>query len=76
MKIDIFGKLYTGIMSVYFIISGMNALLDIDTKLARIGLNAVDQDGKVRVAAGATMSDGDLGGMDYYVEGVVSKLPN
>ena len=35
----------------------------------------VDQDGKVRVAAGATMSDGDLSGMDYYVEGVVSKLP-
>ena len=35
----------------------------------------VDQDGKVRVAAGATMSDGDLNGMDYYVEGVVSKLP-
>jgi len=35
----------------------------------------VDQEGKVRVAAGATMSDGDLSGMDYYVEGVVSKLP-
>jgi len=35
----------------------------------------VDQDGKVRVAAGATMSDGDLNGMNYYVEGVVSKLP-
>ena len=35
----------------------------------------VDQDGKVRVAAGATMSDGDLSGMNYYVEGVVSKLP-
>ena len=35
----------------------------------------VDQDGKVRVAAGSTMSDGDLSGMDFYVEGVVSKLP-
>jgi simple sugar transport system substrate-binding protein len=34
----------------------------------------VDQDGKTRVAAGATMSDGDLSGMDYYVQGVVSKL--
>ncbi len=34
----------------------------------------VDQDGKTRVAAGETMSDGDLSGMDYYVEGVVSKL--
>ncbi|MDH5353188.1 MAG: BMP family ABC transporter substrate-binding protein [Gammaproteobacteria bacterium] len=35
----------------------------------------VDQDGKVRVAAGATMSDKDLNGMNYYLEGVVSKLP-
>ena len=34
----------------------------------------VDQDGKTRVAAGQTMSDGDLSGMDYYVQGVVSKL--
>ncbi len=35
----------------------------------------VDQDGKIRVAAGETMSDGDLSGMDYYLQGVVSKLP-
>jgi basic membrane protein A len=35
----------------------------------------VDQDGKERVAAGSNMSDGDLSSMDYYVEGVVSKLP-
>jgi len=34
----------------------------------------VDQAGKIRVAAGETMSDGDLSGMDYYVQGVVSKL--
>ena len=34
----------------------------------------IDQDGKVRVAAGDTMSDADLGSMDYYLEGVVSKL--
>ncbi len=34
----------------------------------------VDQDGKTRVAAGQTMSDGDLSGMDYFVQGVVSKL--
>ena len=34
----------------------------------------VDQDGKTRVAAGETMSDGDLWGMDYFVQGVVSKL--
>ena len=35
----------------------------------------VDQDGKERVAAGSNMSDGDLSGMDYYLDGVVSKLP-
>jgi hypothetical protein len=35
----------------------------------------IDQDGKERVAAGSNMSDGDLSGMDYYLEGVVSKLP-
>jgi simple sugar transport system substrate-binding protein len=35
----------------------------------------VDQDGKTRVAAGKSMSDGELGKMDYYVEGVASKLP-
>lgn len=34
----------------------------------------VDQDGKTRVAAGETMSDADLSRMDYYVQGVVSKL--
>jgi len=35
----------------------------------------VDQDGKTRVGAGQTLSDGDLSGMNYYVQGVVSKLP-
>ncbi len=34
-------------MSLYFFISGFNALLDIDAKLARIGLSAVDSDGKI-----------------------------
>jgi len=34
-----------------------------------------DQDGKERVAAGQTMSDEDLGKMNYFVEGVASKLP-
>jgi len=34
-----------------------------------------DQDGKERVATGKTMSDDELGKMDYYVEGVGSKLP-
>ncbi len=34
-----------------------------------------DQSGKVRVAAGSTLSDEDLLVMDYYVEGVQGKLP-
>lgn len=34
-----------------------------------------DQSGKVVAAAGATMSDADLGKMNYYVEGVASQLP-
>lgn len=35
----------------------------------------VDQDGKTRVPAGKNMPDDELGKMDYYVEGVASKLP-
>ena len=34
-----------------------------------------DQSGKERLGAGKTMSDEDLGKMDYYVQGVTSKLP-
>ena len=34
-----------------------------------------DQSGKVRIAKGKTMSDGDMLGMNWYVEGVVGKLP-
>jgi uncharacterized protein (DUF983 family) len=47
MKIELFGKLYISVMSLYFIISGINALMDIDSKLTRIGLSADDSDGKV-----------------------------
>jgi len=35
----------------------------------------VDQDGKERLASGQKMSDDDLGKMDYYVQGVASRLP-
>ncbi len=35
----------------------------------------IDQDGKVRVPAGQVISDQDLEKMDYYVQGVASKLP-
>ncbi|MHA1523137.1 MAG: BMP family ABC transporter substrate-binding protein [Alphaproteobacteria bacterium] len=34
-----------------------------------------DNEGKMRVEAGASMSDKDLGGMNWYVEGIVGKLP-
>jgi simple sugar transport system substrate-binding protein len=34
-----------------------------------------DNAGKERLAAGKTITDGDLSRMDYYVEGVVGKLP-
>ena len=47
MKVSILGKIYTLAMSAYFIVSGFNALLDIDAKLLRIGLSANDLDGKV-----------------------------
>ncbi|HWQ10305.1 MAG TPA: BMP family ABC transporter substrate-binding protein [Holophaga sp.] len=35
----------------------------------------VDQDGKTRVPAGKVMTDEEIGKMDYYVQGVASKLP-
>jgi len=47
MKINVLGKIYIALMSVYFVVSGFNALLDIDSKLARIGLSAIDLDGKI-----------------------------
>jgi hypothetical protein len=47
MTVNDFGKIYVGIVSIYFVISGFNALMDIDSKLARIGLSAIDLDGKV-----------------------------
>ena len=34
-----------------------------------------DQDGRVRVPAGEAMSDGDMLAFNWYVEGVVGKLP-
>ena len=35
-----------------------------------------DQDGKDRVAAGKSMTDEEMGKMDFYVEGVAGKLPS
>jgi simple sugar transport system substrate-binding protein len=36
----------------------------------------LDQDGKVRVPLGQTISDLDLAKMDYYVQGVASRMPS
>jgi len=47
MKIDVLGKIYIALMSAYFVVSGLSALLDVDSKLARIGLSALDSDGKI-----------------------------
>jgi len=45
--IESFGKIYVALMTGYFLICGFNALLDIDSKLTRIGLSTIDLDGKV-----------------------------
>ncbi len=37
--------------------------------------SVLDQDGKERLGAGKTMTDQDLGAMNYYVQGVSSRLP-
>jgi len=34
-----------------------------------------DQSGKERVAVGVVMTDKELGGMDFYVEGIQGQLP-
>ena len=34
-----------------------------------------DQSGKVRVAAGKTMTNDELAGMNWYVEGVQGSIP-
>jgi len=47
MKIDFFGKVYISLMACYFITSAFNALLYLDEKLARIGLSAIDDNGKI-----------------------------
>ena len=47
MKVDILGRAYIAIMALYFVGSGFLALSDIDAKLARISLSAVDDDGKI-----------------------------
>ncbi|SCA56174.1 Purine-binding protein BAB2_0673 [Candidatus Terasakiella magnetica] len=45
-------------------------------KLHPFGGPVKDNEGKERIAAGKTMSDGEMLGFNWYVEGVVGKLPN
>jgi basic membrane protein A len=46
-----------------------------DGRLHAFAGPVVDQDGKTIIAAGQNMSDKELSGMSYYLQGVVSKLP-
>lgn len=46
MKI-ILGYLFTNIMALYFLISGLSVLFDVPSKLKRIDLNAVNADGEI-----------------------------
>ena len=47
MNLDFFGKLVTGILCAYFIGSGVIAAIGLDAKLSRIGLQAINADGKI-----------------------------
>lgn len=47
MKFDLIAKIVAGLLSIYFIASGLDALFNIDAKLERIGLSAVSEDGKI-----------------------------
>lgn len=47
MKFDLLAKVIAGLLSIYFIASGLDAVLNIDAKLERIGLSAVSEDGKI-----------------------------
>ncbi len=58
-----------------------NRILDMEKQMANGSLHAfagpvVDQSGKTVVAAGSNMTDDQLNSMNYYLQGVVSKVPN
>jgi len=44
-------------------------------KIAPFNGPVQDNDGKTRVAAGKAMSEADIGAMNYYVAGVIGKVP-
>ena len=56
-------------------------IMDMEKQMANGSLHAfagpvIDQNGKQVVAAGSNLSDQQLGQMNYYLQGVVSKIPN
>ena len=58
-----------------------NRIMDMEKQMADGSLHAfagpvVGQDGSTVVAAGSNMTDKQLSSMNYYLEGVVSKIPN
>jgi basic membrane protein A len=58
-----------------------NRILDMEKQMADGSLHAfagpvVDQEGKTIVPAGSKLTDKQLSHMNYYLEGVVSKIPN
>ena len=47
MNSNLIGKVVVWALAFYFIISGLLAAFDVDAKLIRIGLSAVNGDGKI-----------------------------
>ena len=47
MNAGSFGRWYVYALSAYFILAGLGALLDVDSKLSRVGLQAQTDDGKI-----------------------------
>lgn len=47
MNIEMFGRIYAAALGLYFVMSGLSPLFGIDAKLARIGLRADSDDGRV-----------------------------
>ena len=47
MNYHTIAKVVCALLSIYFVVSGLNAMLNIDAKLDRIGLAATNPDGKI-----------------------------
>jgi hypothetical protein len=41
------GYIFTNLMALYFLISGLSVLFDVPAKLKRIDLNAINSDGEI-----------------------------